>query len=568
MSLRFKRIFISFGITAAYLALALLGRSPIFTTGIASVFWLPAAVSAFAAWRFGYLSVPPIFLGQALIGLVLGPRTWAFVLLPALGNAIAAGLLVWRLHRPRFSEGFLHKQSLTLEFVLTLMITNLVNAAFGSTGIYLSIHGLGDNGWGIQHAAKQFISNFWPWWSGDVAALLMAVPWMVEVSLLHKQPLPLQQKPMRMLALFVPLVFTILVFLPLETQLPQSTVFLLMPPLLWLAILGNNKITTGAILLTVLVASALTLRGVGPFSHSGTFVGLLQLQLFTIILSATVLLVASGVSERQNLCLALAKEAQLLEARVQERTEELGAANGILEEQNEKLKRLASEKNSFMGMAAHDLRNPLNGIALRMELIKEETDPAEIRQSIGEVHRAVNRMAELISRLLEVSAIESGKRKVHLVSLDTGRILERLFHEFSPRAEAKGIKLRSVLPSPPPSILGDESMLLEVMENLVSNAIKFTPCAPPAREICLSASQVKDQTVLEVIDSGPGFSSEDLEQAFLAFSKLTAKPTNGESSTGLGLFIVKQMVTAMGGRVELQSQLGLGSTIRITLPST
>jgi|GEM_PF-3183627 len=554
-------------ISLAYVFLATVGRTPIFSDGIVSVFWLPAALSTFCAWKFGHSAVLGVALGQAGASYLIGHDPWMFLVFASAGNAAGTGLLVWALHRPNFREGFLHKQKLATRFILIVAAADLVNAGFGTLAVLSGTQGQHSFSLLASMPAGKVLSIAWPWWSGDVASVLMMTPWMIQVSCPRSHP----AWPFRRLdwiVILVSLSITGGIFLTHGERIPQSMVFLIMPPLLWLAIGGNNRSTTLILLLTVLIASVTTVRGLGPFGIADRPSGLLQLQLFTILLSVTILVVASGASERDQLIRDLAQETKLLEGRVAERTFELANNNQTLAAQNENLKRLTEEKNLFMGIAAHDLRSPLACMTLQLDILQDETDLHKIRLGMQKTQAGAIRMADLITSMLDIAAIEAGKRSPRPVALDLAVILFQVANAYRPAAEAKGIQLNLRIPDPVPDLFADDTMVREVLENLVSNAIKFTPACLPSAEVSIEVEHEIGWTYLNIQDQGPGFSKEDLNVIFKPFSRLSARPTGGESSTGLGLFIIKQLVASMGGEIRLSSLPGCGARFTIKLPST
>ena len=147
-------------------------------------------------------------------------------------------------------------------------------------------------------------------------------------------------------------------------------------------------------------------------------------------------------------------------------------------------------------------------------------------------------------------------------AVDPDILFKEVVERHRAMAEAKGLVVMMDIPEGGvPPVLADPFHLMEAMDNLVGNALKFMPKGPPVRRVVLRARP----GVIEVQDEGPGFTMEDKEHAFERFRRLSAKPTAGERSTGLGLSIVKALVEAMGGEIELVSEAGQGATFRIHL---
>lgn len=237
-----------------------------------------------------------------------------------------------------------------------------------------------------------------------------------------------------------------------------------------------------------------------------------------------------------------------------------------LSQANQRLVRLNEEKNEFLNIAAHDLKNPLGVISGYAGLLHRFniTDPAMVKEQAGEIVNSANRMLDIISNLLDTRAIEDGRLNLRLERCPIEPLVETLLRDYSNAATAKRIVV-SLRGTPSECVaLADRGATHQILDNLLSNAIKYSPMGHP---VILSVAVADAGGILiEVIDHGPGLSEEDQGKLFGKFTRLTPRPTAGESSNGLGLWIVKRMAESMGGDVSCQSQLGKGSTFRLRLP--
>lgn len=232
------------------------------------------------------------------------------------------------------------------------------------------------------------------------------------------------------------------------------------------------------------------------------------------------------------------------------------------------LQALNAKKNEFLGMAAHDLRGPLGligawaGMTLR-QIQSGSLQPEKGIRDLGRVVAQAEQMNRLVSELLDISAIESGKVQIRPRAEDLRGLIGECEHLFGRIAAEKGIALSVAQGEGPAPVQADRDRILEVLSNLVSNAIKFTPTGGSVRVWC---EQGPDGFVAHVEDTGPGLSDDDLRAVFRRFGKLSARPTGGEPSTGLGLAIVKKLVDLHGGRVWVTSRLGKGARFSFSLP--
>jgi two-component system sensor histidine kinase/response regulator len=236
-----------------------------------------------------------------------------------------------------------------------------------------------------------------------------------------------------------------------------------------------------------------------------------------------------------------------------------------LKHARQRLREMNEEKNEFMGIAAHDLRSPLNAVKGYSEMVLE--DPAlgpENAELVKRIQEAAARMAEMVQNLLDANRIERGEMQLHLAPTDLGQVLHSVIETQRPRATAKHQAIHLATEAAPMVVQLDPSVTVQVLENLVSNAVKYSP---PGTEIFVRLKKQAQGVQVEVQDQGPGLSAEDQKKLFGKFARLSAKPTGGEHSTGLGLSIVKKMVEAMNGNVWCESERGRGATFIVKFPA-
>lgn len=228
------------------------------------------------------------------------------------------------------------------------------------------------------------------------------------------------------------------------------------------------------------------------------------------------------------------------------------------------LTKLNDLKNKFLGIAAHDLRNPLTTIRgmsqmlLEMDDLEEETR-ASFLKTISEVS---DEMFNLINNLLDVSVIESGQFDLQQVKTDISSLARSRIDLITLTARKKGIDLEIDL-GVVPQVMIDPNRMGQVIDNLLTNALKFSE---PGTIVKLVIAHRHEQVVIEVKDQGQGISAEEQDLLFGTFQKLSARPTGDERSTGLGLSIVKKIVDAHGGQISVNSEVGQGSTFSVALP--
>jgi len=245
---------------------------------------------------------------------------------------------------------------------------------------------------------------------------------------------------------------------------------------------------------------------------------------------------------------------------------ELKRAREILIEKNKKLEELNKLKNKFLGIAAHDLRNPLGVIKYYvfclLSYMNQNLTEKQI-SCIDKMGKTTEHMLKLLNNLLDISAIESGKLTLEFAPEDYRKFLESSMEDNGIIAEKKKISLHLKFEDNIPTINFDKNKLSQVINNLISNAIKYSH---PDTEVTVEVIKEGDYILTKVIDQGQGIPSEELCTLFKEFQKTSVKSTAGEKSTGLGLAITKKIVEGHGGSVGVKSEVGKGSEFYFTLP--
>lgn len=234
-----------------------------------------------------------------------------------------------------------------------------------------------------------------------------------------------------------------------------------------------------------------------------------------------------------------------------------------LAEMNRALERATMLKSNLLSVTAHDLGSPLSGIQRCVNTLLHETMlSSSVLARIQLIHRAAGDMQTLVHNLLVMAAIEEGDLIVERRTLDLARLAREVVMRNLPAAEGKGQRLVMEIKGCCP-VAGDAVRLREVIDNLVNNAIKYSP---RDGSISLHLSASGEVVLLVVEDQGPGLTDDDRERLFGRFQRLSARPTGGESSTGLGLWIVGQLVDLHGGSVRVESEPGHGSRFIVEFP--
>jgi signal transduction histidine kinase len=282
--------------------------------------------------------------------------------------------------------------------------------------------------------------------------------------------------------------------------------------------------------------------------------------LIGLISIAALITIANKENDNKRLLIELQQFNQQLEYKVKDRTRRL-------EEANKDLLRLNDEKNHFLGITTHDLKAPLAGISGLLELMKLEKVSLSERHLgyIQLMEETCQDMLRLISDLLDLSRIEQGTTHLTLKEVPVSKIISQLEDHFRSWASRKNIKLTFDSAAAEKTIQTDQDIIVRILDNLISNAIKFSP---KGKEVLVSVVNKDSYVCFSVNDQGPGIKAEERDKLFLRFQKLSARPTDGESSSGLGLSIVKDLVELLKGTIKVESEPGNGTHFIVQLPTT
>lgn len=237
-----------------------------------------------------------------------------------------------------------------------------------------------------------------------------------------------------------------------------------------------------------------------------------------------------------------------------------------LENRNRELKELSEFKDEVLGIAAHDLRSPISAIEMSATLIKDFADKMtedEKDEAIVGIVDKSKHMITMLNELLDISVIESGNLILKKKLIPFGSVVADNYQQVVPLARSKNIEIVCNIPENTPEVELDRNKIGEVLNNLLTNAIKYTK---KGGDVSVDVELFDGKVQVCVTDTGLGIKEKELSKLFKKFSKTSAKPTAGETSTGLGLAIAKKIVELHGGNIWAESEYGKGSRFYFTIP--
>lgn len=240
----------------------------------------------------------------------------------------------------------------------------------------------------------------------------------------------------------------------------------------------------------------------------------------------------------------------------------VNSLNKALDKHNDELKTLIDEKDNYMSLLAHDLRSPIASVVGLSDLILED-EVEEVREHAEDIRKSAIGSLQIMNEVLDIYRFETQQEDILFESVDVEKICQHIAKRYEPLATAKGQKLL-MSQGVEATLMSNSTLLKSILGNLISNAIKYNNHGGTCS---LELTNTHIGVIIEVSDDGPGFPEKDREKVFGKFQKLTAQPTGNESSSGLGLYMVKLMVERLNGGIELESRQGKGANFIITLPT-
>jgi signal transduction histidine kinase len=514
---RARAVVLNLALAMVYVVVARLGLRLDAVGGFATLVWPATGISLAALLLFGYRALPGVAVGALITNLGIGAP-------PAVASGIAAGntleALAGAWAMKRLTGGYPSFDRVRDVLVLVGL------AAIASTGISAAI-GVASLRLGGMVQGANAVEMWRAWWVGDAMGDLVLVPLLLGMAARGDAPKEGSPRPRRWEAAALALLLAVTnLFVFGMRQGSESSVlreaYLVFPLLVWAGLRFGARGAAWANFVVSALAIAGTVVGRGPFQMATLSESLLHLQAFMVIVATTTLILGSASDERKN-------------------------AIGL--------------RDSLISLASHELRTPLTSLQLRVQLLarnaRAETLSRErfSRDAAG-AEDQVKRMARLVDDLLDISRIMSGRFRLDVEDVDLGRFVTEVVDRCpEPQRELVGLKVEG------DPIVGrwDRMRIDQIVSNLLSNAIKYGDNNP----IEISVGREADRARLVVRDHGVGIATADLPRIFERFERAAARHVGG---FGLGLWIVRQVVDALGGTIAVESRLGSGSVFIVELP--
>ena len=521
------------GVAVVYVLAALAGLSLDRVSGFATLVWPPTGLALAAVLVLGSRIWPGIFVGALVANLITGaaPLTAAGI---ATGNTLEAVVGGYALLRVTDFRRTLDGLRDVIAFLLLAVIgSTVISATIGSTTLMVS---------GVATRAG-FGATWTTWWIGDAIGALLVAPVILTWHGPARRPPSLRRTVEGAVLTLAVLFASLFVFWSPVTRGREPFVgtYIVFPLLMWAAIRFGQRGAITTSLLVSAVAIAATVSGRGPFVHQTTHDSLFALQTFIGVSAATFLLLGASTAERDR------SRAQLREAR-----DVAWSAN--------------SAKSDFLAVMSHELRTPLNAIAGYSEILSMGVAGrlnAQQQEAVTRIRSNQEHLLALIDDVLNFAKIEAGQTRIDLQTVHLCDVIASVENLIRPQLTRKSLTLSSQPCSASLVVKADPVKLRQILANVLGNALKFTP---EGGGISLAAQRSGDTAAICITDTGIGISRDMIDHVFEPFFQVQNGTTREYTGAGLGLAIARDFVRAMGGDITIESELGQGCQVTISLP--
>ena len=498
--------------------------------GFATLIWPPSGIALAALVLYGPKLWPGVALGALCVNLWVGAPV-AVACGIAAGNTLEALLGAWALSKiSGFSPALERLKDVIALVALPACVTTAVAATIGTTSLELG---------GVIEAGR-FREVWQAWWIGDMIGDLLVAPLLLTWGFPRSESARARSGEALALAATI-LGVCLFVFGPWASAHLEwlRRANFLIPILMWAAIRFGPRGATAAAFACSAMALWGTVTGHGPFIRLGSLRdAIVGLQLYLPLIAATFLALGAVTAERSELF----------------RREQAARREA---------ERAVQARDDFLAVAAHELATPLTPLQLELENLHRSFDTTGlapgVRKRLDRASRQTARLARLTERLLDVSRLAGGRLTLEATDFDFSEVVREVVEEYRAEATRAGSELAL---SAPTAIVGhwDRLRTAQIVSNLLSNAVKYGGGRPIALDVHGSPGEV----VLSIEDHGGGIDPVALPRIFDRFER--AAPERRRGGLGLGLYIAREIVQAHGGRIEVSSKPGSGSTFRVFLP--
>ncbi len=442
-------------------------------------------------------------------------------------------------------------------FLFVSMSICLIAASIATWGLYIN---------DLIDTSKVMRTGF-SWWIGNVVGILIFTPFVL--SLTQKTTLRIPPKKMTEVGFLVLALLGIYFLLQVDILLPalqRALPFIVLPFLLWLAFRFDLIVAITGILITSLISMHFTIRGEGPFHLGDPYNSMLLLQIFIGVMSISIIILSATVKERLEVQKKLLVFNENLEAMVQNRTRELEEEIATRKQAEEKIKRTNlelskrnTELDNFVYSVSHDLRAPIASVLGLVNLAKKDIDIHMKDMYLDMIQKSSLQQDLFIKEILDQS--RNSRLEVQREEIMFQSLIEETFTQLKFATNAVQNVEKVILVNQHQPFFSDRWRLKVILNNIISNAIRYRNGRDPVIKVNVDING--NAATLAIEDNGKGIEKDHLPNVY----KMFYRATDDGAGSGLGLYIVKEAVEKLNGNIDIESEVGKGTLVKLQIPA-
>lgn len=443
-------------------------------------------------------------------------------------------------------------------FLSIALIMCLIGGALASSSLYVGSI-IGEADWNTY---------FLSWWIGDVTGILLFTP--LILSCVYFVKVKLTRERLMEIGGFI--LFAVIFFFTIRSEYSNTTLlralpYLILPFLLWLAFRFDLALAMAGVVMIALVSIYASVRSLGPFVLTTPGDSILLLQVFISVISVSTIVLSATVRERLDAQRKLEGFTETLEVMVEERTKALNEeistrkeAELKIQRTNEELSKRNTELDNFVYSVSHDLRAPIASVLGLINLAKKDGDVDMKNMYLDMIHKSANQQDHFIREILDQS--RNSRLEIKREEIFFKPIIEETFDQlkYSTPTGQKVERIINVQQEGP--FYSDRWRLKVILNNIISNAIRYRNGKDPVIKVNVAVNGTGAN--VEVEDNGRGIAKEHLANVCQMFYRAT----DDGAGSGLGLYIVKETIDKLNGSINIDSEVGRGTMVKVSIPAT
>ena len=442
-------------------------------------------------------------------------------------------------------------------FLFVSLFMCFLGASLGTWGLYLN--SVIDN--------AELLRTGFSWWVGNVVGILLFTPLILACA--EKIVLKISSKKSMEVGIFLLTLVSIYALLQVDYLVPtleRSLPFLVLPLLLWLAFRFDLIIAIAGILITSLISIYLTIHGKGPFNLQDAYNSMLLLQIFIGVMSISTIILSATVKERMEIQYKLQVFNENLETMVFERTRALKdeittrkKAEENLQGTNEELSKRNTELDNFVYSVSHDLRAPIASVLGLINLAKKDVDVHMKDMYLDMILKSAIQQDHFIMEILDQS--RNSRLEVKREEILFRPLIDETFNQLKFATSAAHAVEKVIMINQDQPFFSDRWRLKVILNNIISNAIRYRNGRDPVIKVNVDITKHAASVAIE--DNGKGIEKDHLPNIY----KMFYRATDDGAGSGLGLYIVKEAIEKLNGQINIESELGKGTTVTLQIPA-